>query len=334
MIRHTVRRYYPFCFKNCGLPNFSTRYFGCTSFTSSGSVSVLDDPEPVFTSTPVKPRKSKYALKKNTPQHFKLLNVNFRSLVNKVGEFKALVETEKPDILVGTETWLAPDIKSSEFLPDGYITYRNDRSGTGKRSGGVLILIRDTIICTHQPQFTTDCEITWIKIDIVGTESLYIGAYYRPHEKDESSVEELRKSLDLVRQNKGTVWLAGDFNFPKMNWINNAPSVHQSCQFKQLYTSFISILDDYNLIQLVTQPTRLDNILDLFLTSNDTLVENCNTIPGISDHSAVCVTAKLKPSMIRTKPRKIYLYKRSNWDLLRSKMEVFKTKFLKEYNGR
>ena len=32
---------------------------------------------------------------------------------------------------------------------------------------------------------------------------------------------------------------------------------------------FIDFLDDNNLIQLVSESTRQDNILDLFLTSND-----------------------------------------------------------------
>ena len=52
--------------------------------------------------------------------------MNYRSIVNKKAEFKTLVETTKQDILIGTETWLFPEIKTSEFLPEGYTLYRED----------------------------------------------------------------------------------------------------------------------------------------------------------------------------------------------------------------
>ena len=41
------------------------------------------------------------------------------------------------------------------------------------------------------------------------------------------------------------------------------------------------------LVQIVNEPTRMDNTLDLILTNNDTLVNRVEIIPGISDHDAV-----------------------------------------------
>ena len=38
------------------------------------------------------------------------------------------------------------------------------------------------------------------------------------------------------------------------------------------YTDFQTCLDDFGMVQMVSKPTRGDNILDLFLTSNHTLV--------------------------------------------------------------
>ena len=40
-----------------------------------------------------------------------------------------LVETVCPDIILGTETWLSPDISSSEIFDEclGYDVHRNDR---------------------------------------------------------------------------------------------------------------------------------------------------------------------------------------------------------------
>ena len=50
------------------------------------------------------------------PQKLKVLNANFQSVVNKVPDFNCLVDTERPDIIIGTESWLSPDIKDNELF--------------------------------------------------------------------------------------------------------------------------------------------------------------------------------------------------------------------------
>ena len=54
----------------------------------------------------------------------KILNVNFQSMVNKVADLHCLVETKRPDVIIGTESWLSPDIKNSEIFPQGYTPYK------------------------------------------------------------------------------------------------------------------------------------------------------------------------------------------------------------------
>ena len=53
---------------------------------------------------------------------------------------------------------------------------------------------------------------------------------------------------------------------------------------------------------MVTEPTRGDNILDLFLTSNPTLVNSVRSNPGISDHDGMLTS----PRLLKSKPRKVY----------------------------
>ena len=215
----------------CGLPNFNSSYFDHSlSFLSDPNMySILDVSEPDFnmTSTPKKVRNKKSP--KNKARKLKLLNINLRCIMNKIGEFHALVDYEKPDVVIGTETWLSPDICSSEFLPDGFNLFREDRKGTQKRSGGVFIMVSKTLICSHEPQFTVDCEIIWNKLQVTGAKPYYIGAYYRPHESDEHSLLELRKSLEKVRAHSGTILLIGDLNLPKLDWKTDAPTILPSC---------------------------------------------------------------------------------------------------------
>ena len=82
-------------------------------------------------------------LDKRINRPLRILNINFRSVVGKRAEIVYLLDSMKPDIILGTETWLDPSITDSEYLPDryNYKVYRRDRNREG---GGVLIAVRGT----------------------------------------------------------------------------------------------------------------------------------------------------------------------------------------------
>ena len=126
------------------------------------------------------------------------------------------MDAEKPDIIVGTESWLSPDICYSEVFPPGYmyVAFRADRKSKAVRSGGLFILVLDNLRVTEQPEFKADCELIWVKLEVTGSHPLYIGAYYKPHEDDLTSLTELRKSIEQVDKKNGNIWLLGDFNLP------------------------------------------------------------------------------------------------------------------------
>ena len=56
------------------------------------------------------------------------LTVNCQSLLVKKESFFNLLNTYNPDIIFGTESWLRPDILSSEVFPADYSVYRRDCS--------------------------------------------------------------------------------------------------------------------------------------------------------------------------------------------------------------
>ena len=59
------------------------------------------------------------------------------------------------------------------------------------------------------------------------------------------------------------------------------------------------IANEYDLEQLVKEATRIHgntrNIFDMVFTSNNTIVNNVNITPGISDHDIVSFTVNLTP---------------------------------------
>jgi hypothetical protein len=51
-----------------------------------------------------------------------LLQVNCRSICNKILEFWNLIDTYNPDVVIGTESWLSEEINNAEVFRDDYIT--------------------------------------------------------------------------------------------------------------------------------------------------------------------------------------------------------------------
>ena len=82
--------------------------------------------------------------------------------------------------------------------------------------------------------------------------------------------------------------------------------------------------------QMVTSPTQGQNILDLFFTTNPTLVNKISILPGLSDHDIVLVEVNSRPKIIKQIPPDIPLYKKANWDQLKQSMRDLYTEFQSE----
>jgi len=253
-------------------------------------------------------------------QNLRILTVNCRSITNKKSELAAAVQYIKPDIICGSESWLkgvqpgkppsVDHIKSAEVFPEGYTTYRNDRSTLG---GGVFILIRNDLISTEQVSLVTACELEWAKIRLTNSKDLLIGSFYMPHRSEEVLCE-LEKSLQIITSgpNAKHVILAGDFNCPDISW--DTMHIDPSCADKKIQQALIDISVTAGLTQVHMSPTREDKPLDLVFTSNPSLVKSSYSVPGISDHEMIVTDVDSKPLYAKTKPRRRYIFSKANWD--------------------
>ena len=164
---------------------------------------------------------------------------------------------------------------------------------------------------------------------MVGSKPLFIAAYYRPSESDEHSALEFKMSLDLVNQEKGNIWILGDLNYPDLTWDDDdVPIIKPGCSYPRLYDAFVEMLNDFSLSQMVREPTRDGNILDLFMTTNPTLVKSISIIPGLSDHDIVRCVIETKPKQSKQPPRKAYLYRKADWESFREYMNSFCDSFV------
>ena len=79
------------------------------------------------------------------------------------------------------------------------------------------------------------------------------------------------------------------------------------------------------------KPTSEENLLDLVFTTNPTLVESSSNAPGISDHDIVVVDSDIKPFYSKQKPRKCFLFSKTNSDKLKVKISVISKNIIEMY---
>ena len=172
------------------------------------------------------------------------------------------------------------------------------------------------------------------KLHLVRSVPLHTAAYYKPNELDVDSSEQFRKYIEKVCPVKGHVWVLGDFNYPKFTWNDHSPVISSDCKYTSQYVDFIDLLSEFDLTQVVTHPTRIENILDLFLIDNQTLVKSVEVLPGIADHDAVLSEVFIKTQISKQKPRLMFLYKKADWVGLEKHILAFQRSFLSTCEGR
>lgn len=193
---------------------------------------ILKQPKPVIMSSPLS-----------------ISFTNIRSILSKCAEASSFLEDSDPDIIAFTETWLHPDILDCEVLSgsSSFNIYRRDR--IHRRGGGVLLGIEKSIT-SFSIKTDSDLEIIWTAC-ITSPTKLLIGNCYRAPNSDHSFSDKLRESIARALElfHADITYLFGDFNFPQIDWtLLSSPCTVSS--------GLIDLTLDFNLFQVVTQPTR------------------------------------------------------------------------------
>ena len=250
--------------------------------------------------------------KKNTD--CKCFYINARSIVNKLDEFELYIDEEKPDIIGITETWLTSDIENSELDTDDYTVFRRDRQHSNKtRGGGVLLLVKNSLVAVPREDIfsTSFPESVWCNIGS-GKDKLLVGVCYRP---PDSSVADDEALFSLVtRVSKERTLIIGDFNFPDIHWIDETKLDESN--------KFVKCINDNFLHQKVHDATRGENVLDLILVTDESMIREVNVGEpfGTSDHNIVRFELISSAETEETNLRKTYDYFKADYDLIREEL--------------
>ena len=221
-----------------------------------------------------------------------LLQVNCRSICNKILEFWNLMDTYNPDVVIGTESWLSEEINNAEVFRDDYIIFRRDRCSRG---GGVFIGVKNYIDCR---EIWVDEDFEILAVEIKGRYPIatweIVGTYRAPNE-DMGVLERLATRTGSTGNCTKRSIIGGDLNLPSVNWNGNAGG------YSGTQSLINSLVYENGYSQVVQGSTRGDALLDVFLVRPESSVAHSGIVQGISDHQAVILEVKWNDTY--TKPQ-------------------------------
>ena len=226
-------------------------------------------------------------------EEIKCVCLNARSIINKKDKLNIMVDDIKPHIIGITESWANNDITDAELGLEGYAMFRKDRMG--RRGGGVLLYIKDTIPAYEvQLQEEADCnEAIWCKL-VTGHTTVTIGVVYRCPNITKQNNEKIHNAISEV--SKGDCIIMGDFNHGNIKW-DSLQSTGVEDQ------RFLCLVQDNFLTQHVLEPTRAARVLDIVLSSQKEFVDNVviQEPLGSSDHNQLHFNINIKSDKTKVK---------------------------------
>ena len=185
-------------------------------------------------------------------------------------------------MIVGTESWLNPSVKSSEIFAPQFEVFRQDRSDG---YGGVFLAC-SKMYNWESFGFTNsynNVEVVACKLKL-NHHLLIILAVYRPPNSDSAYLQSFCNLMQDVATDfpAATIWMGGDINLPNIDWITNS---HKGNDYTVSFCNLVlELFSDLGIYQMITFPTIGSNTFDIFATNRPNFINRCTPIPGISDH--------------------------------------------------
>jgi len=157
-----------------------------------------------------------------------------------------------------------------------------------KRGGGVEILVKDNNV-SYSVDFVHPINSLFdlCCVDILVSNftyrliCVYCPPYFTAEYKEDATL--LCSGLFQLFLHQSWLFVAGDFNLPDIDW--------KFCMFPIdiVQDILFYLFTNNSLKQINHQPTRLNNIIDIFLTNIYSVVTDCNVQDklGASDHETV-----------------------------------------------
>lgn len=214
---------------------------------------------------------------------------------------------EKYDIITLSETWLSANDKSENFLIQGFQgPIRRDRSFGRLGYGGVLLWVRNNLVCKHRCEFDSPfIENLWVEIRSLHKKILVCVIYRTNSNTEVSFWENLQNNINYVCSSfPGRILIIGDLN------------ADPSSTHGQYLQNFV---DCNNFFLHVFSPTRItpygSSTLDQIITNfpnclNDVLIDQ--PVPGC-DHCVISAVCNFKMTLPCSYKRRMWKFSDTNF---------------------
>lgn len=245
-----------------------------------------------------------------------ICQVNARSLLasGRLTDLEILCSSNDIDVLCITETWLSSDrVKEGAHLiniPGFLAPFRCDRAH--RRGGGVAVYVREGLNAAPV-RLEGQLEAVCIELYLSKQKRIVLLTVYRPP-NGSSTLPDFISDLDSTLINlrsfsRHLTCVVGDFNAKSCNWWSGQTS-------NDAGIALFNLMLDHGLTELVEGPTRLtagsSSQLDLMFTNDVSAVDNCKTLPPVSDHCATLLQLNLSYSS-RTKCHSTWDYNNADF---------------------
>lgn len=223
--------------------------------------------------------------------------LNPKSNQTKVPYLSELCSESQALFMCITESHLTDDILTAEVHIENYDIYRTDRKINKEiksKGGGVCIYVKDKFPCSVLfSESNSVCETLILKVAHL---NLVICGIYRPCDcKQHEFLPCVVKIKQILNENSDCkIILVGDMNFPTINWTDptnpKLPYSSDKSDIKIQIDALLQLTDEHLLNQLIFEPTRGENILDLAFTNLTDSLFDCTISKcpqEISDHNIV-----------------------------------------------
>lgn len=200
---------------------------------------------------------------------------NIRGLKTKLKEFAVAVSVEDFDVILLTETFLSPDINNEELNLTNYHIFRCDRTvltSSCTRGGGVLAAVNSQLAVKILQSPITDVEHLFLDVTLKNKNRIIIGLVYIPPSSPVEIYDKFCSSIYMVLESHRTesceIIICGDFNLPKVCWVNDELGSSPQGRVTQQVSSISDCMAFHNLKQVNKINNVKGGFLDLVFCSN------------------------------------------------------------------
>ncbi|XP_068712977.1 uncharacterized protein [Montipora foliosa] len=223
----------------------------------------------------------------------KIIQLNIRSITNKLAQIRLMLHNETVDILAITETWLDNFWTDNELVVTGYNPLRRDRKTA--HGGGIIIYIHNSLSAERRSDLESELiEQISIEFKQFKCAPILLSCFYRAPDSTVSFFDGLANIVDSIVAENKEVHIVGDFN---VDLIKKSRS-----ESKQI----LHLMENQGLQQMVITPTRItensSTLIDHHYCSHP---ENVLSITspsfGLSDHNPTILVRKQNANLKSTK---------------------------------